>query len=183
MDLFELKNFNVAFSPIALNLKPFKALWSRDKNKNKTRANAELAYVYFMTDYKSDFYDIIDEDERKDEIIKYLTLPDGWKPDSKVLEACDFYRERSETVLTRLLRNIIIGVDNIGRTFREIDVNALDDKGKPLYNLNNLVTAAKGISPLIASLREAELEIKKEKSLDLKNNKGSRSKKTFEDGI
>ncbi len=136
-----------------------------------------------MSDYKSDFYDIIDEEERSAEIVSHLALPDDWKPDAKVKDACEFYRERSETVLSRLFQNIITGVDNIGKTFKDIDINAVDEKGKPIHNIAQLVSAAKNIAPLVAALKEAEKEVRKEQSALGKNNKGTRVKSTFEDGI
>ena len=108
---------------------------------------------------------------------------DDWKKDSKIEDACTFYRERSETLLTRLFKNIITGVDNLGETFKNIDPTLLDDKGKPVYSLSQLVQAAKGIAPLVATLREAEQEVKKEKSALKDNNKGNRTKSIFEDDI
>lgn len=184
MELFELKDYTVVFSPQALLLKPFKILWTRDKNKLKTRALAELAFVFYYSDFKSDFSDILDEELKIQEIVRNLNVSDDWKPDDKVMDACQFYIERSETVSSRLLKNIIQGVNNIGEMFKDIDVNAIDDKGKPVYNIAQLVTAAKSIPALITALKEAEIEVKKQSSIKDSNLRGTtRSKSMFEDGI
>jgi hypothetical protein len=182
MELFELKDYKLTFSPQALSLKPFQVLWKRDKSTNKKTALSELSFIYYYSDHKSDFFDIVNEEERRLEIIKYLDLPDNWIPDDKVLEAVEFYKTRSETIGSKLLRNIVIGVNNIGEMFKDIDVNAMDERGKPVYNIAQLVTAAKSIPALITALKEAQEEVNKElKSKSIA--RGSIEKSIFEDGI
>lgn len=182
MELFDYKDFKLTYAPQTLALKPFASLWKRDRNKNKHVAISELSFIYFFCDQKSDFADILDEEARRFEIVRNLDLPDGWYPDEKVKEAMKFYIERSETVASKLLKNIIIGVNNLGETFRDIDANAVDEKGKPLYNISQLVAAAKYIPDLVTSLRRAEEEVAKELSKD-KRAKGAVEKAVFEDGI
>lgn len=182
MELFEYKDYKLTYAPQTLALKPFAALWKRDRNRNKHVAISELSFIYFYADPKSDFADIIDDEERRLEIVRNLDLPEGWVPDAKVKEAIAFYEERSQSVASKLLKNIIIGVNNIGETFKSIDVNAVDERGKPVYNLAQLVTAAKSIPDLVASLRKAEEEVAKEINKD-KRAKGTVEKAVFEDGI
>ena len=182
MNLFEYKDYKLVFAPQTLALKPFATLWKRDKNRNKKTAIAELSFIYFYVDPRSDFADIIDDEERRFEIVKNLDLSESWKPDTKMLEAIEFYKERSETVTSKLLKNIIIGVDNIGNTFKNIDPNAVDEKGKPIYNIAQLVTAAKSIPDLVTALKIAQEEVKKELKKESRA-KGSVEKAAFEDGF
>ena len=63
MKLFDIDNNKVIVHPEALLIQSFKLLWDRDKSKDKARALKELAYVYFMTDFKSP-YDRYDPAER-----------------------------------------------------------------------------------------------------------------------
>ena len=105
MNLFELKNWDLQIQPEAYALAPFKALISRDKTKNKAVGIKELAYIFYMTDYKSDFINIIDEEERDEQVKKFVELPKEWKPDKKVLEAIEFYKQRSTTTSLLLLED------------------------------------------------------------------------------
>lgn len=180
MELFEYKDYKLVYAPQTLALKPFSALWKRDRNKDKKTAIAELSFIYFYCDPRSDFADIINDEERRFEIVKNLDLPENWKPDTKVLDAIEFYRIRSETVTSKLLQNIIVGVNNIGETFKNIDVNAVDDKGKPVYNIAQLITAAKSIPDLVTALKTAQDEVKKELKSDSRA-RGSVEKAVFED--
>ncbi len=183
MELFEFKNYILTYSPQTLALKPFSTLWKRDRSQGKKVAISELSFIYFFCDTKSDFSDIIDENERRLEIVKNLDLPKDWTPDAKVKEAMEFYMERSQTVASKLLRNIIIGVNNIGEMFKDIDVNAMDERGKPVYNIAQLVAAAKAIPTLIVALKEAQTEVDKESKGKSLVARGAVEKAVFEDGI
>ena len=94
MKLFKLVNYNLSIDDEAYLLLPFKALWDRDRSKNKELAQAELAYIFFMEDFNSDFFTILDEAERKEEVKRNLSLPSNWQEDTAVLEAREFYRDK-----------------------------------------------------------------------------------------
>ena len=53
--LFKYEGYTVTIEPEALMLAPFKALWKRDKSRDKSRAMQELAFIYFMGDPRSDY--------------------------------------------------------------------------------------------------------------------------------
>lgn len=182
MELFELKNGALTFSPVALSLQPFKDLWTRDKSRNKTVAISELSYVYFFADYKSDFIDIVDLKEREIEIIKVLFPKDKWKPDPKVMVAIDFYKERSETITTKLLENAMLGVHKISTYLSEVDLTDTDDRGKPLHDSKKVADTIGALDKLVDSLTKIEEKVKKERQVKDKM-RGSVEKKLFEDGI
>ena len=46
MNLFEIVNNNVTFSPQALLVKPFKEIWDKDETEDKSLAKRELSYIY-----------------------------------------------------------------------------------------------------------------------------------------
>ena len=60
MRLFKYEGYNLNISEEALALKPFRAIWVRDKSASKERAITELGYVYFMEDPRSDYQYIIE---------------------------------------------------------------------------------------------------------------------------
>ena len=81
MNLFEMNNGVLRIQPEAYALIPFKLLWDRDKSKDKNTALSELAYVYYMADYTSDFADIVDLEDRDKEVRKNCIRLTNWNTD------------------------------------------------------------------------------------------------------
>ena len=77
MNLFELENNVVTFSPQALLIAPFKEIWDKDKSKGKEDAALKLAFIYYMSDERSDFIHILNTDDRIDEIKTFIDMPKG----------------------------------------------------------------------------------------------------------
>lgn len=182
MELFELKDFSLTFSPQALALKPFKDLWEADKSKDKHKAIMELSYVYFFADGRSDFIDILDLETRTEEIKISLSLPKDWKPSPLVEAAIKFYLEREDTVANRLLQAGIKGAEKIADFINGIDLNERDDKGKMVHNTKQIQSTIEALPKTVKSLIEAQKEVKKEKETK-SGARGSQQKGTFEDGI
>lgn len=183
MNLFEIQNNALSFSPVALALEPFKKLWDRDKSKKKEKATAELAAVYYYADMKSDFSDILDNEEKLKQVLIYLPdLGESWEPDELFNQAVEFYKERSNTVTTKLLEDSQVGLNKIGKYLRNVDLLALDDKGRPIYNAKQYADTQKQLGDIIASHNKLEEQVKKEQ-ISKKNSIGSKEKNMFEDGI
>lgn len=181
MKLFKYQGYNLTVSEEAMMLKPFKDIWKRDKSKNKDRAMQELAYIYFMEDTRSDYQIYIDREERSNQIKLGEGLPDDWKPDKLVTEAQEFYAKfKSESAL--LLEDIRIAITKLREFIKTIDLNAVDDKGKPIYTLNTYTATIKQIPELITSLDEAEKTIAKE-NISSDKVRGSIDKAMFEDDL
>jgi hypothetical protein len=70
MKLFKYENFKLNIAEEAFLLKPFKIIWNRDKTIYKERALAELGYIYFLCDPRSDYMFLTDEEERSAKIIE-----------------------------------------------------------------------------------------------------------------
>ena len=68
MKLFKYEGYRVVIAEEALALKPFKKLWDRDKSANKDKAIAELSFIYFFCDPRSDYQYLTDPDARKEAI-------------------------------------------------------------------------------------------------------------------
>lgn len=182
MNLFELNNGVVTFAPQAIVLKPFKDLWDRDKTKDKITATLELSFVYFFCDFKSDFIDIIDEKEREEEIKKILFPNKKWKSDSKIQEAINFYRTRSETVTTKLLENALSAVDKVSTYLSTVDLNDVDERGKPIHDAKKVADTIGSLDKLVESLGKIQDRVKKEREVK-ERMRGNKEKKLFEDGL
>ena len=68
MKLLKYEGYKVVIEPELLTLKPFKQIWTRDKTVNKDKALAEIAFIYFMTDPRSDYQYLVDDKERMEAI-------------------------------------------------------------------------------------------------------------------
>lgn len=182
MKLFKYEQYKVTISEEALALKPFKKIWDRDKTKNKDRAISELSYIYFMIDPRSDYQYLTDEEERSLSIIEGEGLPKTWKPDKLVQEAMNFYAS-FKTTSVLILEDTRHAADNLRKSLRDIDLEAKDDKGKPIYTVSSIISAIKQVPQLVKELAEAEREVTKEITEAGGRVRGQRAKSLFEDGL
>ena len=179
MKLLKYEGYNLTFEPEILTLKVFKRLFMRDKTKDKSRFLQELGYIYFMLDPRSDYMYITDNEERSKAIIEGEGLPDTWKVDSSLQDAMDYYKSFRPTSAL-LLEDTRIAVDKLREALRSINLTDVDDKGRPIYTLNTIVSTIKQVPSLVKDLDDAERAIAKE---IVQNDKirGSAEKSMYED--
>lgn len=150
MNLFTVDNNKVTFSPEALTIKEFKALWDRDASKHKEYATEELAYVFYMSDYKS-VYTAYDAAAREYKVINDVITKKNWKADEVVKAACKKYSELQETPSMGLLKDAECALDKIRSYFRNVDVTDDIDGSTTKILINNvekLGGVIKGLSVL-----------------------------------
>lgn len=186
MELFQMKNSVLSFSPQALAIKDFETLWKRDKTKNKEKAVAELSYVWYMEDITSPFFSIVDEQERSKEIIAVLThLPNTWKPDVKVKAAMIQYKKLNKSIAEEMLRNTIKLIVKINDFIAQIDpAETYKDKSGYLqfkYDFKKILDTAKQVPDVLKALRTTRELALKERQED-SGIRGSLEKTVFEDG-
>lgn len=179
MKLFKYEGYKITISEEAILLRPFKAIWKRDKSQNKEKALMELGFIYFFCDIRSDYQYIVDEDARKESIKEGEGLPKNWEPDAAVKEAMEFYNTFKPTSAL-LLEDTRFAVDKLRKLLREIDLNQTDDKGKPIYTLNTITATIKQVPSLVRDLDEAERSIAKEIAQSDKA-RGAQTKSIYED--
>lgn len=179
MKLFKYEGYKITISEEALLLKPFKEIWQRDKSKSKDKALQELGYIYFMSDPRSDYQYLVDEEERSKAIKEGEGIPNNWNPDKAVLDAITFYKSFKPTSAL-LLEDTRFAVDKLRKLLREIDLTKTDDKGKPIYTLNTITATIKQIPSLVKDLDEAEKTLSKE-IMESSKVRGSQEKSMYED--
>lgn len=172
--LFKYEGYQVIVEPEALMLKPFKAIYNRDRSKNKNTAMQELAYIYFMTDPRSDYQYLVDSEDRSKAIIDGEGMPDTWKPDKLVLAAIEFYKSFNPTS-SLLLEDTRIMVDKFRAKIRELNFDNLEVK-----ELKDAIGIVKQIPGLVKDLDEAERAVSKEIISDNRV-RGSQTKSLYED--
>lgn len=176
MKLFRYEGYQLVISEEAMLLKPFKALWKRDKTRDKSMAQMELGYIYFMEDPRSDYMMFIDRDERDKQIRKGEGIKDSWKPDAAVKEAMAFY-SNFKTDAALLLEKTRRNVKKIEDILDSIDVNEAED---PLVALDKLVNITSKLPKLSLDIAEAEKKMVAEITQS-DNVRGNQEKSMFED--
>lgn len=165
MNIFEIVNNQVTFSPQALMIKPFREIWDCDKSKDKFQATLELSYVYYMSDERSDYMYILDEEERHDQIVSDLELGDNWIKPKYIDTAIVYYKRLSETTSTKLLESTRNVIEKISGFLDTIDINERDSRNKPVHDITKITNSVEKIPKLIRALNDIEKEIIREKEL------------------
>jgi hypothetical protein len=182
----DLETFELEFEPEVLLIKEFSDIIKRDKAKGKPLAMAELGYVWFFSDYKSDFVQIIDEDERSLAIIDALDgLPKNWKPDDYVLAAIDAYKTGSYTVTVRMLEDARSIVDNMSKWAKVAAAN-LDEMvetkfgERAKYDVSKVRAFIGDLPKMLITITTLEEKVLREKD-GADTHRGSQEKAIFED--
>lgn len=177
--LFKYEQFKLTISEEALLLKPIKAVWDRDKSKNKQKALMELGFIYFMNDPRSDYQYLVDEEERTKAIITGEGMPANWKPDKIVLEASSFYNSFKPTA-SLLLEDIRFMIDQYRKKLRTMASEGFEELSvKELKDINALI---KALPSLIKDLDETEKALASEMRSSSKM-RGQGEKTIFEDDL
>lgn len=180
MNLFEIVNNNVEFSPQALAIKPFRAIWDRDKSKDKVQAVQELSFVYYMADERSDYMYLLNEDERESQVMTDLEIDSKWVRDSVINEAIAYYVRASTTTSTMLLASTRNVIQKISTFLDNVNMNERDQRSnKPIHDISKITASVEKIPKLVKALNEIEKEIIKEK--ELKSQNGTKEVGMFDD--
>jgi hypothetical protein len=155
-DLITVSNKVVVPSTYALTINEFKGL------KGK-----ELSAVYFYADHRSPFA-VYEEDERMSKISQDLKI----KFTTKIKSAIDKYIELSETSAIKLLKSARMSVTKLEKYFQTIDLQLIDDNGKPIYHAKDLIANLSNMSKVINGLEELEELVQKHEQKDNPNRGG-----------
>ena len=156
MKLLKFEGYKVVIEPELLTLKPFKQIWTRDKTVNKDKALAEIAFIYFMADPRSDYQYLVDDKERMEAIKEGEGLPPKWQPDKVVTEAMDFYMS-FKPISALLLEDTRFMVDKYRKRLKAQEFDDLEIK-----DLKEVGALIKQIPPLVKDLDEAEKALNSE---------------------
>lgn len=176
MRLFKYEGYKLTISEEAMLLKPFKAIWKRDRTQNKEKALMELGYCYFMEDPRSDYQFIVDREDRSAQIKLGEGIPESWNPDEVVIQAMEFYSS-FKTTSALLLEDTRVLVDGYRTKLRAItsDMSELDVKA-----VKEIGAIIKQVPSMVKDLDEAERALAKELAQSDKV-RGAQEKSMYED--
>lgn len=157
--MFILKNNKPEIDPKALFVPEFNDVWLRDHTKLKARANKELAYVYFVADFNSEYniYGV----EKLSIVARDIMENPAYKPDKMVKAAIAAYEKIQETYSMRYLRSVRSTADSLMKYFDDLQYKAGKDKALE-YNPTKTFTAMKNFEEIIEKLEKWEKKIKGE---------------------
>lgn len=161
MKLVKLENYQVVFDEELLLLKPFRQLYKSDKNRDKRGFMDFLTIIYYTYDPRSDYSYIVDEEHRLKEvcITNGLEIPKFTELQKTCIE---LYKKLTTTISQELLKSTKVAIDKVRAFLETINLQATDDKGKPIYTINSVTTAIKQIPQLAKDVMEAEKAVEKE---------------------
>lgn len=182
MRLVKIDNYELKFEEELLLLKPFRVLYNADKTVDKSHFLDFLSILYYVYDPRSEFNYIVDEDTRLEEVCSAngMKKPKFTKQDNVCIE---LYKKMTITSSSLLLERTRKTLDKVGKFLENIDLTKEDDKGKPKYAVQSVVSSAKLVPQLVKEVMEAEKSVAKdiEEQGRAKGNNGN--KKLMDDGI
>ena len=149
--------------PEILLIKEFKDLFERDKTKSKTRAWAELSYIYLAIDWKSP-YNQYTEQERHEEALNDSGLTEQQFNDPIFRAACRKYRALQDSNKSiKLLEAAKRAADQFIDYFETIvDLNERDANGKPIFQAEKVMKEMSTLHKVHEELVTLEEQVKKE---------------------
>ncbi len=165
MELFEFDRERVVPKPHTLLITEFKKVWDRDKSKDKGLALRELAFVFYLMNYKTVYLNTIPE-EREQAIISDL-FPENsqWVPDELVKVACRKYDEMQVTPAMRFLQSQLYALEQSMGYFNSVDYKKMDTKGKPIYDISSVTNSMSKSAAVLDSLEKISDRVRKELSI------------------
>lgn len=151
-------------------IKEFKDLLSPERNRckedpsglNHLRADREFTYIYLAICWKSP-YSNYSEQERHQAALKDGEITEQEWEDPVFRAACRKYRALQESNrYIRLLQSAELVTDKIIDYFDNLDLNGIDDQGKPLVKVADVQKAMENSAKQIETLRQIEALVKKE---------------------
>jgi len=179
MQLFTIQNHYPYISTEALLIPAFSNLWTRDKTKDKSVATKELAYVYFMSDYKS-IYNNYPSDMKEEAVVKDL-FAGKYSADKLVYEAIDKYQDLQDTFATRFLKSARGAAEKTMNYFDNIDYTEKDKKDNLVYKVKEVTQALKDCGSIIEALDKLVERSNKEQGLKESKQRGGGTGGFFED--
>lgn len=183
MKLLNLENYQIKVADEALLVKPIRDLFNADKSKTKEKFYTECSIIFFMADPRSSYGHIVDEDERFEAVRTQEGLPKNYKISKELQLAIDIYKQLTTTISSQLLEDTYVAIDKLRKFLRNIDLYAVDDKGKPLYTISSITSAIKAIPQLTKDIQEAEKQVNSDVLEVGRKRGGNEGKAMFEDGI
>lgn len=166
--MFTIARGRVVPDPDLLAIPAFKVLYERDKSKDKEKATNDLAYVYFMVDYRSPYRRSLTGDELKVALGQSLYKDDNFKPDKDIVAAMKAYEELQENQALKLLNAAEKATNALRGYLDQVDFTAVDAKGNQKFKMSEVLSAIKGVGDIVIQLQKLRVQVEKQQAADIK---------------
>lgn len=164
MGLFNIKNNKLEIDPNNLAIPVFRDIWERDTTPNKSQAIAELSYITFLTDYKSPYRNISEEQREKKLKNDFFKDP-AYEIDSIIKLAIKEYQLFQYTPMMGLIDDAMYGINQLRMYYRSVDFSEVDHKGNLKYRPEGFAASVEKLSKMISSLEGLKERVEKELSI------------------
>lgn len=182
MKLIRYENYQIVIADELLLIRQARQLLNADRTATKENFLRQISYMYFMYDPETTYDYIVDEEERAKAVIAQEGLGADFKPDKKLQELIEIYKEHTRTTSKEILNDTKATVDKIRKHLKEIDFTLLDDKNKPIYTVDKVSASLKTLLDLAVIIKKTEKEVSKEVEENIRA-RGIQEKKLLEDGL
>ena len=162
MRLISVENYELKVADEALLIKPIRRLWNQDRSDRKEKFYQQMSYMYYVYSPASTYSYIIDEEERKRAVIEQEGLPSNFTPSKQLEEAIEIYKKHTITVSQDLLNASMVGAAKVSEFLRNVNLNAVDDKGRPKYQVSSITAALKNVEGIVSSLQTLQKKVEQE---------------------
>lgn len=183
MHLLVFEDYQVRVAPEALLVKPIRMLYNQDRSKQKEKFFQQMSYLFFMTDPRSNYSYLVEEEDRHNAIIEQEGLPEDFKPSSLLSEAMNIYKRLVITSSTKLLEATRVAVDALSEELRNTEQRLAErtDKGAAVFKANDIMGSLEKVLKFIPQLQELERKVTSEIQDNTKARGGQKA--MFEDGV
>lgn len=161
-ELFDLKNRRVTVAPQTLLIPEFKDIWDADTSEHKEVAMNELAYVYYISDYKSPYLSSLTPDLVAQTVAKDFMKDANYEPNELIMKAIAKYKELQLTPSMLLLNASLKTVHNLIDYMENVDLQERDQHGKPIYKPNDVTTSLAKIGGIVDSINKVRSNVERE---------------------
>lgn len=163
MKLIKYEDYQLKISDEAFLVRPIRRLYNADRSERKEQFWKQMSFMYFMVNPASSYSYILDLEERASEIIKQEGLPEDFKPSPMLVEAMQIYRKLTVTPSQKLLNSALKGACTVSEFLERPDIlTAVDDKGRPLYQVGSITKAIADVEKIVASLQNLQKKVEQE---------------------
>lgn len=162
MKLIRYEDFQIKLADEAFLVRPIRRLFNADRSERKEQFWRQMSYLYFMTDPRSTYSYILDEEERSRTIIDQEGLPKDFKPSEFLLEAMEIYKKHTITVSQKLLSDALVAADTVGTFLRTVNLNEEDDKGRPKYQISQITAALGKLESIVTTIQSLQRKVDQE---------------------
>lgn len=173
-------------NPELVSIEPFATIWKRDESEYKIKAIAELSFIYYMCDISSMYYVIESTPARQKHILDDGILPDlgdDYKPDTQILKAFKFYKEKQDTDdIVQIYKTARDTLAKLRTHLSNINFGERSKQGTIVNDPKAVAAVLKDLRYLTKELRNAEIDVLSASSLE-NEFVGNEKKSLFDDEL